>query len=77
MTDMRKWIFTVRWESLNTGSLTGEKNLWKFIFLILEKMVLGIPIYKTVTAQNKDELQLVMFPNLKITFDELFDLGEY
>lgn len=34
-------------------------------------------LYKTVTAQNKDDLQLVMFPNLKITFDELFDLGEY
>lgn len=31
----------------------------------------------TVTAQNKEELQLVMFPNLKITFEELFDLGEY
>ena len=43
--NLRKWIFTVRWESLNTGSLTGEKNLWKFIFLILEKMVLGIPIF--------------------------------
>ena len=34
-------------------------------------------LYKTVTAQNKEELQLVMFPNLKITFEELFDLGEY
>ena len=30
--------------------------------------------YKTVTEDNKDELQLVMFPNLKISFDELFDL---
>lgn len=38
----------------------------------------GYPyLYKTVTAQNKEELQLVMFPNLKITFEELFDLGEY
>ena len=26
MTVMRKWIFTVKWVSLNTGSLTGEKN---------------------------------------------------
>lgn len=34
-------------------------------------------LLQTVTAQNKDDLQLVMFPNLKITFDELFDLGEY
>lgn len=32
-------------------------------------------LYKTVTEQNKDELQLVMFPNLKVSFDELFDIG--
>lgn len=30
-------------------------------------------LYNTVTENNKDELQIVMFPNLKITFDELFD----
>ena len=34
-------------------------------------------LYKIVTASHKDELQLVMFPNLHITFDELFDIGEY
>ena len=31
-------------------------------------------LYKTVTEQNKDDLQLVVFPNFKITFDELFDI---
>ena len=31
-------------------------------------------LYKTVTAENKDELQMVMFPNLHISFDELFDI---
>ena len=31
-------------------------------------------LYKTVTEQNQDDLQLVMFPNFKITFDELFDI---
>ena len=31
-------------------------------------------LYKTVTEQNKDDLQLVMFPNFKITLDELFDI---
>ncbi|MBR1866754.1 MAG: Uma2 family endonuclease [Lachnospiraceae bacterium] len=31
-------------------------------------------LFKTVTEKNKNELQLVMFPNLKITFDELFDI---
>ena len=32
-------------------------------------------LYKTVTEANKEELQLVMFPDFKITFDELFDIG--
>lgn len=31
-------------------------------------------LYKTVTAENKEELQIVMFPNLHISFDELFDI---
>lgn len=30
-------------------------------------------LYKTVTEDNKDDLQIVMFPNLHITFNELFD----
>ena len=34
-------------------------------------------LYKTITAENKEDLQLVMFPNLHITFDELFDIIEY
>lgn len=29
-------------------------------------------LYQTVAEENKDELQIVMFPNLKIDFDELF-----
>jgi len=31
-------------------------------------------LYKTVTADNKDDLEIVMFPNFHITFDELFDI---
>ncbi len=31
-------------------------------------------LYKMVTEENKNELQLVMFPNLKTDFDELFFL---
>lgn len=31
-------------------------------------------LYKTVTADNKEELEIVMFPNFHISFDELFDL---
>lgn len=32
-------------------------------------------LFKTITEENKEDLQIVMFPNFKITFDELFDLG--
>lgn len=31
-------------------------------------------LYKTVTESNKGDLQLVMFPDLKTDFDELFHL---
>lgn len=36
----------------------------------------GIPQYylwETVTEENKENLKLIHFPNIKITFDELFD----
>lgn len=33
-------------------------------------------LHKTVTETNKQELAIVMFPHLKITFDELFDLSQ-
>lgn len=32
-------------------------------------------LFKKVTEKNKEELQLVMFPNLHISFDELFNIG--
>lgn len=31
-------------------------------------------LYKTITEKNKEELEIVMFPNLNIRFDELFDI---
>ena len=31
-------------------------------------------LQKTVTEQNKDELEIVTFPNLNISFDALFDM---
>ena len=31
-------------------------------------------LYKTITKENKDELEIVMFPNFHISFDELFDI---
>lgn len=32
-------------------------------------------LFKKITEKNKEELQLVMFPDLKITFEELFNIG--
>lgn len=31
-------------------------------------------LFNTVTESNKEALKLVMFPNFKISFDELFDM---
>lgn len=31
-------------------------------------------LYKTVTEENKEDLEIVMFPNFHIDFDELFDI---
>lgn len=30
-------------------------------------------LFKTISEENKDELKIVHFPNVKVTFDELFD----
>lgn len=30
-------------------------------------------LWKTITEKNKDELKLIHFPNIKISFDDLFD----
>ena len=32
-------------------------------------------LFKTITKENKEDLQLVMFPDFKISFDELFNFG--
>ena len=32
---------------------------------------------KTISEENKDELRLVHFPNIKITFEDLFDEIDY
>lgn len=31
-------------------------------------------LFKTITIENKEELEIIHFPNIKISFDELFDL---
>lgn len=34
-------------------------------------------LFKKVTAENKEDLQIVMFPNISISFEDLFDIAEY
>ena len=34
-------------------------------------------LWKTITEENRDELKLLHFPNIKITFDDLFDEIDY
>ena len=34
-------------------------------------------LWKIITEENKDELKLLHFPNIKITFDDLFDEIDY
>lgn len=34
-------------------------------------------LYKTVTVENANDLQLVTFPHIKLSFEELFDLPRY
>lgn len=34
-------------------------------------------LFKKVTVENKEDLQIVMFPNISISFEELFDIAEY
>ena len=60
--------------------------LWKFCHH-QQKIMTGLEIYeldhegeipkyyllKTITEENKDELHLIHFPQIKITFDELFE----
>ena len=52
-----------------------KKQVEIYLFDGKEDGTLYSYLYKTVTESNKEELQIVMFPNLKIAFDELFDLA--
>ena len=76
MTRMKKCRHISGWVSLNTGSLTGEKQVEIYMSDRKDDDTSYPYLYKTtsVTEQNKNDLQPVMFPNFKITFDELFDI---
>ena len=59
------WIVDWRKKRVEIYVLDYEQNIPKYY------------MFCTVTENNKDDLQIVHFPNIKITFDELFNGIEY
>lgn len=55
------WIVDWRQKQVEIYELDYENNIPKYY------------LWKTITEENKDELKIVHFPGIKITFDELFD----
>ena len=62
-TDAPRFVMEVDWrkKTVEIYELDYEGEIPKYYLL------------KTVTEENKDELQLLHFPKIKITFDELFE----
>ena len=66
MRNRRYWIVDWRTKTIEIYELDYDEN--------------DIPKYylwKTISEENKDELRLVHFPNIKITFEDLFDEIDY
>lgn len=73
MTEQRKCSCIVSRRLKNIGLLTGVKEQLKFMSWTMRERLQNTYLLKTITEENKDELQLLHFPKIKITFDELFD----
>lgn len=55
------WIVDWRNKTVEIYELDYENDIPKYF------------LWKVITEENKDELRLVHFPHIRITFDELFD----
>lgn len=55
------WIVDWRLKQVEIFELDYEKNIPKYY------------LWKTITEANKDDLKIIHFPGIKITFDELFE----
>lgn len=55
------WIVDWRKKEVEIYELDYEKDVPKYY------------LWETITECNKEELKIIHFPNVKITFDELFD----
>ena len=54
------WIVDWRQRKIEIYELDYENDIPKYF------------LWKVITKENKEELQIIPFPNIKITFDELF-----
>ena len=55
------WIVDWRKKKIEIYELDYENDIPKYF------------LWKVITQDNKKELQIIHFPNVKITFDELFE----
>ena len=55
------WIVDFRIKQVEIYELDYDKGIPKYY------------LWKTITENNKDQLKIIRFPNIKITFDELFE----
>ena len=55
------WIVDWRERKVEIYNLDYDKEIPKYY------------LWKTITESNKDELKIIHFPNVQITFDELFE----
>ena len=55
------WIVDWRKKKIEIYELDYENDIPKYF------------LWKVITQDNKEELQIIHFPNVKITFDELFE----
>ena len=55
------WIVDVKEKKVEIYELDYENDIPKYY------------LWKIVTKENKEELEIIHFPNVKITFDELFE----
>ena len=68
-------IYTLSEESKKVlAELPDSDQIKIYMFDFKEDDTSYAYLFKKVTVKNKEELQLVMFPNLHISFDELFNI---
>ena len=61
MTAVKRWNYTVRRKQVEIYELDYENGVPKYY------------LWETVTEKNKELLKIMHFPEISLTFEELFD----